>query len=49
MAPYIYSTVQHLMKKNFSSPSDPLVKRMAERPELYGLIRRRVEEHLKGL
>lgn len=49
MSPFLFSTIQKVLKSEFDSPSKVLPTRMREKPELYGLIRPRIEEYIHHL
>ena len=42
MSPFIYNTMNKVLKTEFSSPDKVLPTRIREKPELYGLIGPRV-------
>lgn len=49
MSPFIFSTIQKVLKSEFSSPDKVLPTRMREKPELYGLVGPRIAEHIHFL
>ncbi|GIL49243.1 hypothetical protein Vafri_5366 [Volvox africanus] len=48
LSPFVYAAVLKVLSSAFKSPDNPLPKRIKQRPELYGLIRRRTEAYLKS-
>ena len=49
MSPFIFGTIQKVLKTEFSSPDKVLPTRMREKPELYSLIRPRIAEYIHRL
>ena len=49
MSPFIFGTIQKVLKSEFSSPDKVLPTRMREKPELYGLIGPRIAEYIHRL
>lgn len=49
MSPFIFGTIQKVLKSEFSSPDKVLPSRMREKPELYGLVSPRIAEYIHQL
>lgn len=49
MSPFIFGTIQKVLKSEFSSPDKVLPCRMREKPELYGLVGPRIAEYIHQL
>ena len=49
MSPFIFGTIQKVLKSEFSSPDKVLPCRMREKPELYGLVSPRIAEYIHQL
>ena len=49
MSPFIYNTMNKVLKNEFNSPEKVLPTRIREKPELYGLIRPRIREFTDSL
>ncbi len=47
MAPFMYYIITHLLKRSFKDPEGDLPRRLQQRPELYGLLRQRVDRFLR--
>ncbi len=46
LAPFIYSTVKKLFVTTFLVATQPLPQRLKQRPEIYGLARKRTDAYL---
>ena len=49
MSPFLFNTIQKVLKSEFDSPEKVLPTRMREKPELYGLIAPRIDEYIHRL
>lgn len=49
MSPFLFNTIQKVLKSEFDSPGKDLPTRMREKPELYGLIAPRIDEYVHHL
>lgn len=49
MSPFLFNTIQNVLKSEFDSPEKVLPIRMREKPELYGLIAPRIDEYIHHL
>lgn len=49
MSPFLFSTIQKVLKSEFDSPNKVLPTRMREKPELYGLIGPRIDDFVHHL
>lgn len=49
MSPFLFNTIQKILKTEFDSPEKVLPTRMRQKPELYGLIAPRIDEYIHHL